>query len=137
MRELADRSGSAPHLSYIARMRYRGQGHELEVPLSAGDSSTTLAGRFTDMHRGRYGFILDIPVEVVSARCARSGPTFDVTLARRGASRWHDDQTTDDGGAFEATLRGPCVVALRDATMLVAAGWTARALPIGGWLLER
>jgi N-methylhydantoinase A len=29
------------------------------------------------------------------------------------------------------------VISLPDATLLVAPGWTARALPIGGWLLER
>jgi hypothetical protein len=37
----------------------------------------------------------------------------------------------------DATRHGPAVIALPDATLLVAAGWTARALPIGGWLLER
>jgi hypothetical protein len=29
------------------------------------------------------------------------------------------------------------VVTLPDATLLVAEGWTARTLPIGGWLLDR
>jgi N-methylhydantoinase A len=29
------------------------------------------------------------------------------------------------------------VIALPDATLLVAEGWTARALPIGGWMMER
>ena len=38
---------------------------------------------------------------------------------------------------LDATVRGPATVVLPDATMRVAAGWTARALPIGGWLLER
>ncbi|MDQ8165133.1 MAG: hypothetical protein P3A28_05170 [Gemmatimonadota bacterium] len=34
-------------------------------------------------------------------------------------------------------LKGPSVLTLSDATMVVARGWTARALAIGGWLLER
>jgi N-methylhydantoinase A len=39
--------------------------------------------------------------------------------------------------ASDEVHRGLAVVALPDATMLVAQGWTARALPIGGYLLER
>ena len=34
-------------------------------------------------------------------------------------------------------LKGPSVLTLSDATMVVARGWSARALAIGGWLLER
>ena len=34
-------------------------------------------------------------------------------------------------------VRGPKVVTLPDATMVIARGWTARALSVGGWLLER
>jgi N-methylhydantoinase A len=32
---------------------------------------------------------------------------------------------------------GPVSIALPDATMHVAAGWTAHSLEIGGWMLER
>jgi hypothetical protein len=34
-------------------------------------------------------------------------------------------------------VRGPAAIALPDATMFVGTGWSARALPIGGWLMER
>jgi hypothetical protein len=80
---------------------------------------------------------MDAPVEIVSARCARSGETFSISLARGGPSRWKDDDTRDDGGELEAVLNGPRVVALPDSTLLVAPGWTATALPIGGWILEK
>jgi N-methylhydantoinase A len=123
--------------TWIARARYRGQGHELEVPFEPEIAPTALGARFASIHQGRYGFALDLPVEIVSARCSQSGPTAAVTLARRGPSRWRDDDTADDGGEFEATVAGRTVLALRDATMLVAEGWSARALPIGGWLMER
>jgi N-methylhydantoinase A len=39
--------------------------------------------------------------------------------------------------ATPATLSGPASLALPDATLYIAPGWTARTLPIGGWLLER
>lgn len=134
--ELAVQAGSAPDTAWIARVRYRGQGHELEVPFAADLPPAALGERFAAMHRARYGFALDAPAEVVSARCVRSGTTRDVTLARRGPSRWSSDRATDDGGAFEAVVGGRAVITLPDATLLVANGWTARSLGIGGWLLD-
>ena len=134
---MAERSGAAPNVSWIARARYRGQGHELEVPLLAGDAPIALGERFAEMHQQRYGFVLEVPVEIVSARCVRSGEAAPAALARRGPSRWGENGSLDDGGQFEAVVVGPATVALPDATMLVSAGWQARALPIGGWLIEQ
>ena len=122
---------------YILRARYKGQGHELEVPFEAHDSSGELAKRFAAAHDARYGFTLDLPVEAVSARCVRTGEAPSAQLARHGKSTWNDDMRVDDGSLSEAVVRGRAVIALADATLLVATGWTARALPIGGWLLER
>lgn len=121
---------------YILRLRYRGQGHELEIPFQPDESSTTLSTRFATAHNARYGFVLDVPVEAVSARCTRTGEAPAVQLLRRGASTWRDTERLDDGSANNAVVRGRAVIALSDATLLVAAGWTARALPIGGWMLE-
>jgi N-methylhydantoinase A len=46
------------------------------------------------------------------------------------------DAFIDDGAALEVAVRGPATLALPDATLRVADGWTARALPTGGWLVE-
>jgi N-methylhydantoinase A len=134
---LAARTGSAPNVAHIARMRYRGQGHELEVAFEAGMTPTILGQRFVGMHRQRYGFELPLPVEIVSARSVRSGETRTVALSRQGGSAWRAGTGVDDGGVFDATVRGRRVVALPDATMLVPEGWTATALPIGGWIVQR
>lgn len=136
-RELADRAGRAPRTAWIARLRYRGQGHELEVPFGATSESAALAERFAATHRSRYGFTLDVPVEIVSARCVRSGDTLAISLGRTPHGAWDPATGIDDGGAFDATLTGPRVIALPDATMLVAPGWKARALPLGGWMMEQ
>ena len=88
------------------------------------------------MHRARTGFTLDAEVEVVSLRHSATGRARDVTLERRGPGHWSAEVKHDDGSAFEATLRGAASVALPDATMYVAAGWIARTLPTGGWLME-
>jgi N-methylhydantoinase A len=134
---LASRNGTAPNVLHVARMRYRGQGHELEVAFDQGMTPATLGERFTAMHVRRYGFELPLPVEVVSARSVRSGETRSVALSRSGASTWSEQPGVDDGGTLEAKVRGRRVIALPDATMLVPPEWTATALPIGGWFMER
>ncbi len=119
------------------RARYVGQGHELEVPCTPGESGAELAARFAERHHQRYGFTLDAPVECVSARHAAIGAARSAEFARRGTSAWDPSRREDDGGAFEATVRGPASIALPDATLYVAPGWTARALATSGWLVER
>jgi N-methylhydantoinase A len=120
---VAQSAGNAVRCVWHARVRYTGQGHELDIPVAPGDDGTSLDARFADAHQGRYGFTLDRAVEVVALRVAALGEPVPV---RFGAVR---------EPAVE--LRGPSVVALPDATMVVAPGWTARALPIGGWMVER
>ncbi len=123
--------------AYVLRVRYSGQGHELEIPFGPRDTSSALSARFAAAHQARYGFSLELPVEAVSARCTRSGYAPEVRLARRAPSTWSAAARLDDGGACDAVVHGRAVIALADATLLVAPGWTARALPIGGWFLER
>jgi N-methylhydantoinase A/oxoprolinase/acetone carboxylase beta subunit len=118
-------------------MRYRGQGHELEVSYEPGMAPSALADRFAAMHLRRYGFELPVPVEVVSARSVRSGETRTVALARSGPNVWSGDVSVDNGGALDVTVSGRAVIALPDATMLIPEGWRASSLPLGGWFLER
>lgn len=134
--EAASRAGREGAPQFIARMRYRGQGHELEVGFAPDERGAAIGERFARMHQQRYGFTLDLPVDVVSIRCTRSSAAPALVLRRQGANSWSDGGFVDSGGALDATVRGPAVIALPDATLLVAHGWTARALEMGGWLLE-
>ena len=127
----------APSLEWWAHARYEGQGHEIDVPIGRGDGGRDIAARFAELHGARYGFTLEREVEIVSARVAASGPPCAVMLARRGRATWRADRLVDDGSELEVTLPGPASVALPDATLLVPSRWTARALPVGGWLVER
>ncbi|MES2521995.1 MAG: hydantoinase/oxoprolinase family protein [Gemmatimonadota bacterium] len=125
------------------RSRYVGQGHELDIPVSPGDSGALLAARFVEAHRARTGFTLERGVECISLRTALVGEARAVDFARHSVPA--DDARTgmdladdvDDGRMMQRTLHGPAVVRLPDATLRVADGWTARALPTGGWLLEK
>jgi N-methylhydantoinase A/oxoprolinase/acetone carboxylase beta subunit len=122
---------------WVARMRYLGQGHELEVPFDPSTSPRALAESFAALHAQRYRFVLDAEVEIVSTRCTRSSPGPSLTLGHRQPRHALHGAADDEGSRDVAPVAGPAVVALPDATMLVADGWTARALEIGGWMLER
>jgi N-methylhydantoinase A/oxoprolinase/acetone carboxylase beta subunit len=141
LRELSARAGAAPDrdTQWWLRARYTGQGHELDVPLTIGEDCATLSRRFSELHASRFGFTLDRPVEVVSARCAVSGEAVPLRLSRGTgrAAAWDSARAHDSGGPLDVAVRGPATVALPDATLLVKAGWIAHSLEIGGWLLER
>ncbi len=101
-------------------LRYRGQAHELSVPVAPRAS---LAERFHARHRERFGFAdPDGEIEVVSVRMSRvtAGPALDLPRAPR-----------------TAPVRGPASVALDGATMWVGDGWTARRRPDGSWRMAR
>lgn len=140
---LASAAGHGESRRSWARARFAGQGYELEIPFAAGDDGPRIAERFVAAHRARFGFALERPVEVVSARHAASGPTRSLQLSRErvraGATAPVARGTAyvDDGAPLSLAVPGPATVLLPDATLLVAGGWTARALPIGGWLVER
>ena len=132
-RALADRlalgarhAAGAAQRQWWARARYEGQGHELEVPFAPGDAGPALAARFAAAHDARYGFVLDRAVEVVAARHTALGEARHARLA--------DGRAGADAGA---EIRGPAVVALAHATLLVGDGWRATPLAIGGWMLEK
>lgn len=138
----ADRAtgaGHLPHVSYTVRARFAGQGHDIETPVGPDDDGDAVATRFAEQHRARFGFALDRPVEFVSVRASRSGDARPLTLARAShpARAWDPASPRDDGGLLARTVPGPVSVALPDATLRVADGWTATALPMGGWRLSR
>jgi N-methylhydantoinase A len=110
--------------SWFARMRYVGQGHELDVPIAPKQSREVLHSAFNILHSRRYGFNLEYPVEVVSVRHVAEGSGRKPKLTReaRPAAR---------------RLNGPASLALPDATLFVAKGWRAQLLRQGAWFLEQ
>jgi len=109
---------------WFARVRYIGQGHELDVAVRPRDSAAKLLRAFTALHRQRYGFVLPSPAEVVSVRHVASGVGRKVRLQREAHPKVR-------------RVNGPASVALADATLYVDRGWRARLLNVGAWLLER
>jgi N-methylhydantoinase A/oxoprolinase/acetone carboxylase beta subunit len=101
-------------------LRYRGQAHELSVPVTP---RSTLAERFHARHRERYGFAdPDGEIEVVSVRVTTMEPGPQLELRRMPRT---------------APVKGPASVPLDGATMWVGEGWAARRRPDGSWRLIR
>lgn len=125
--------------SWVVRVRYLGQGHELEVRAAPGDDGASIAARFAAAHRARYGFELPRPVECVALRHVASDPGATARFLRRDDLPAFDAATAHDRGgpAVGAIVDGPCSVTLPDATCWVEAGWRATALDVGGWRLDR
>jgi N-methylhydantoinase A len=108
-------------------MRYLGQGHELDVPVAPRTARAALRDAFVSLHEQRYGFSLDAPVEVVSVRHAAEGAGRNV----------HFSRVTGHALRVTKPLKGPRSLALSDATLFVARGWTARLHAHGHWILTR
>jgi N-methylhydantoinase A len=108
----------------LARMRYVGQGHEIDVPIMARTTTDDLRTGFEKLHRERYGFTLASDVEVVSARHVAEGKGRQPKLER-------------GRGDAPRMVVGPRSLPLPDATLYVAPSWRARPLKIGAWLLEK
>lgn len=127
-----DGAAKASRMRWLARSRYIGQGHELEVPVTPKQPGKRIATDFATLHEKRYGFTLDRDVEIVSMRCVAESPGWPVTFgAPSGAAKSRRAKKS------AKAVKGRAVIPLPDATMLVAKGWTARPHSSGGWWMER
>ncbi len=124
----------------LARVRYVGQGHELEIRVDpASDDGASVAARFAEAHVARYGFLLPAEAEVVALRHEAGEPAREAAFRRSPELAAFDSaKQLDSGGPADGvSVAGPAAIALPDATLFVAEGWRAEALAIGGWRLIR
>ncbi|MGN6813483.1 MAG: hydantoinase/oxoprolinase family protein [Thermomicrobiales bacterium] len=131
-----------------ADLRYRGQGHEVSVPLPDGpltpDSLPALEQAFDRVYRQLYGRVADgVPLEAVNWRVVATGPrpaldlrgsaggTTDASAARKGerpiylpeaggfvAAPVYDRYRLGPGASFA----GPAVVEERESTVIIGGG---------------
>src|SRR5688572_2690780 len=91
--EMAERAWPGAHSSkaasrqWLARIRYVGQGHELDVPLDARQSREAIQESFARPHQQRYGFNLPSPAEVVRVRHVARGAGREAKFDRGAARR--------------------------------------------------
>lgn len=122
---------------WTVRARFRGQGHELDVPLEADDDGDAIAQRFSALHRRRNGFALEAAVELIGARFVARGGAPPFHLAA-GAAGHRDGAPAGEPPSGQPTVvHGSTVIALPGATLRVKEGWGAVSHPTGGWTLTR
>jgi N-methylhydantoinase A len=116
-------------LARVAECRYPGQGYELTVAADAGPAS--IAARFHEVHRERFGYAdAGREVEVVNVRVV-------------GTSRGPADRRTGGPDLVAATgeagrrINGPATVALADATVRIEEGWSGVVHSTGAIIVER
>jgi len=128
-----------------AFMRYRGQGHEIAVPITAGIGAEALQEAFTAAYRGIFGrAIPGLQPEVMTWALALSRPVAPpARLGETGAhaapppaqSRALVDPATGLTGTAAihvrdaltpgSTLQGPALIIEDETTTVVPAGWSA------------
>jgi N-methylhydantoinase A len=146
-------------LQWIASLRYKDQGFELDVPWAGATADeATVAGTveaFHAMHERLYSFAQrDMPVEIVTLRVdaiglvsAVSMPTLgkggDVATAVAGRQRIAFQDGAREVPIFDrarlgagARVDGPAVFAQLDATTLVLPGQTAEVHPSGSLIVQ-
>jgi N-methylhydantoinase A len=144
-----------------ADMRYRGQGHEISVPLQAGTFTEADAGELRAAFDRRYAALFGrtipgLDVEVLSwtlavaedrgapARCpadasvAAASPIGTRRVFDAASAAWSDIPVYwRPDLAAGARIDGPAVIAEAETSTLVTAGFTARINALGYIVMER
>lgn len=153
--QLLAASGAAPEqISHRreADMRYVGQGHEVRVPLPAGElgpaSAKTLAQAFAAVYAELYGREgPPVPVEIINWRVVSAGPQPELQL-KAGVEGTGDAQAAQKGSRLAyfpepggyvdtpvydryrlgvgAAFNGPAIIEERESTLIVGPGASCR-----------
>ena len=147
--DLKAESASPYALKRELDLRYQGQSTTLRLPwqdLSLAEQA------FHERHRERYGYALDMPVELVNLRLTATGTdTPELPLPRVGRrppgsaiGKTHLHELAKEVPIFRRsdialgqTLSGPVIVIEPQATQYIAPKWTALQQESGSLLLER
>jgi len=148
--------GQGADMARYAELRYQGQEHTLEVPVSDPNTAAELRRAFERRCLEAYSFRLDVPVEVVTLRVTATAPA-------SAAISWGCDDGAGGSGppapfrsvdfdpyggvtgtpvisrpdlAGQGWVSGPCVIEEPAATTLVLPGQAARRDELGNIVIE-
>lgn len=130
-------------------LRYKGQTHELNLPLSDSDQQGTLAERFHAEHRRVFGYSMpNVPAQATNIRVTAVGHlpkvgwerTPDPRLAGPQGEReiWFEGDAAvptavwrAEGLSMDEVIEGPAVVEFPGSTFIMPRGWRARCDALG------
>jgi N-methylhydantoinase A/oxoprolinase/acetone carboxylase beta subunit len=147
---LAKQELSDADLNISYDIRYTGQAFELAVETASTDPNE-LRSQFDELHSERYGYAdEDASLEVVNVRVAavatRAAPELTSPGDQRQSvatrqvmfdGRWVETELHHGQPPAGADIRGPALILLDDATIVVPPGWRARADQRGTVTLEK
>ncbi len=146
--ELVPEAGQKFQLKREIDLRYQGQAATLKLDWSTGEQ---VAQAFHARHRRRFGYALEMPVEVVNLRLTASGESADLRLPGglrqtpglpikrvklHGLNRLAAVYRRVDIGQNQV-LTGAAIVIEKAATVYLPPGWRASPQAPGDLLLER
>lgn len=141
---------SAAEATWLADLRYRGQGFELATPFDVDEALSEIVARFHRLHERQFGhaspgravqlvtlrlrIALPAPPSQGVARTTGDGRRTTISVTLDGVAR--DAVLTDRSGIGDV-LNGPAVVTDTTSTTFVPPGWTARLDEHGDIRLDR
>ncbi len=121
-------------LSVILDMRYRGQGHEIKVPLCEN-----IAREFENRHHALYGFTMDEEIVVVNVNLiATRSKEINIPKIKIGQQKIKGERIYNFDTRVPIyhinhfkSCEGPCIVEEDTATILIKEGWCAEVKEYG------
>jgi len=129
--------GDRQTVSFVADMRYHGQGYEIPVPVEtarvAAEDVAALEERFNALHEQLYGFRMpDTASEIVNLRAVGTGVRPSPELPEHEPGGGDPSAAEVEPGIYDRArlapghrLRGPAIVTEFDSTTVVLAGYEA------------
>ena len=129
--------GDRQTVSFVADMRYHGQGYEIPVPVEtarvAAEDVAALEERFNALHEQLYGFRMpDTASEIVNLRAVGTGVRPSPELPEHEPGGGDPSDAEVEPGIYDRArlapghrLRGPAIVTEFDSTTVVLAGYEA------------
>ena len=127
-------------LRVMLDMRYRGQGHELAVPLSEN-----LRISFERLHREIFGFTMEEEIEIVNvnfiATERREIRLPKIEIGENRITGWRNYRFHEKIPVYRIRNfreeEGPCIIEADTTTIMVKEGWNAKINEYGAILMER
>jgi N-methylhydantoinase A len=155
--------GSEHMFALSLDLQFAGQGFELGIPIYGNEfgnaDKSALVRRFADLHRERYGYVLDDrPVQIVNLRLTALGTRPDLPWPRRpgrpsgttlaaadsriirhrktpGETEWPVYRFSET--AVDDVIPGPAIIEYPGSTLVLPPNWTLRYDQWGNGIAER